>query len=439
MQRSEQPHPYWVTGTTYVVGHQRPDTDALASALGYAWYLTALGEERVIAARAGAPPPQADFALRRFGVEPPPLLASAAPTFLHAAAPVEPLAPDAPLSAALARVAAGGRALPIVGRDGVPQGVVTAVGLARALSAGGQDALAAPCGSMVEAAPLMGGRERLSDHRTLLLRSEADDFLVTDEVGRYAGIATRAGVLQPPRARLVLVDHNELSQAVAGAEEAEIVAVLDHHRLGNPPTSLPIPFTIDPVGSTCTLVVERCRAAGLKPPGSLAGMMLSGILSDTLLFRSPTTTERDRGAASWLAPRAGVEVEAYGEELLRATPGLSLPADAVLDGDRKRYEMGGRPVSIAQAEVTGLHELPERKAELLEALEQRVRSEGLALACLMVTDVVTGRSRLLGAGEPRILSTLPFPRLADGEWDLDRMVSRKKQLVPALVSTLGSL
>src|SRR5262249_11243574 len=169
----------------------------------------------------------------------------------------------------------------------------------------------------------------------------------------------RAGVAGAPpraaRARLVLVDHNELSQAVAGAEEAEIVAVLDHHRLGNAATTAPIPFIVEPVGCTCTLVTERCRARSLQPPTAIAGMLLSGVLSDTLVLRSPTTTDRDHAAVAWLATALGLDAAAYGTEMLRAAPGLAArPLDEIVDGDRKRYEVGGRAISIGQVEVTGL-------------------------------------------------------------------------------------
>src|SRR5262249_45479623 len=149
--------------------------------------------------------------------------------------------------------------------------------------------------------PVFAAGAWISDYRAIALRSESDDFPVTDDAGRYAGMATRPHILEPPRARLILVDHNELSQAVAGADQAQIVAVLDHHRLGNPQTAAPISFVVEPVGSTCTLVAEQCRRRDLTPPAGLAGILLSGILSDTLVFRSPTAGDRDRAAADWLA------------------------------------------------------------------------------------------------------------------------------------------
>jgi manganese-dependent inorganic pyrophosphatase len=431
-------HDLWDPNLVYVTGHQRPDTDAIASAAGYAWYLTAIGQEGVVAARAGQPAAQTLFALDRFPHPSPRLLTGVAPTFHHAAHPHQAL-PDTALSIeALGRVAEGYRIVPVLDAEGRPLGAVTPVALARILSTSGVQALSHPVKELVEPIPTFNAAERISDHRGPLLRSGADDFLVLDEQGRYQGIAPRARVLEPPRARLVLVDHNELSQAVPGAEEAEIIGVLDHHRLGNPPTAAPIPFVVEPVGSTSTLVAELCRSRNLTPPAALAGLLLSGVLSDTLVFRSPTATDRDRSVADWLAGLAGVEIEAYGAELLNAAPGLGTrDAADILEADRKSYRMGERSLTIAQVEVTALQELPGRRADLLAALESLREREALALACLMVTDIVTGRSRLLCRGEQRLLGQLPFRRLEDGVWDLGDMVSRKKQLVPALHAVLA--
>lgn len=439
MATSPDRHEPWDPATIYVVGHQRPDTDAIASAMGYAWYLAMTGQVEVQPARAGNPSLQTQFALQRFGLAAPRLLGGVAPTFGHAALPQKPLAPGAPLAAAMAELGSGARVAPVVDAGQRPLGVVTPLALARAYAAlnSAPEKIAPTCREMMEAAPSYPARERISDHRRALLRMDADDFLVTDDAGRYLGLATRARVLEPPRARLVLVDHNELSQSVPGAEEAEIVAVLDHHRLGNPPTAAPIPFVIEPVGSTCTLVAEQCRLQDLTPPAGLAGMMLSGILSDTLVLRSPTTTERDRAAAGWLAELAGVEVAAFGAELLHTAPGLAArTADEILDADRKSYQIGGRSVSVGQVEVTSFQELPDHRHELLAGLEARREREGLALIGLMVTDIVTGQSRMLCRGDRRLLAALPFPRGAEHEFDLGPILSRKKQLVPALYTVL---
>jgi manganese-dependent inorganic pyrophosphatase len=439
----------WDPTVTYVIGHQRPDTDAIASALGYAWFLQESGRTDVSPARAGQPGDQARYALERFEQSAPRLLTGVAPTFHHVLERREAVPPETPLFVALDRLGQGEKVVPVRGADGKPAGVVTPLALARAFAlfhmgkgggTSGSNYIVPNCGGIAEPVPTFLLRERVSDHRGAILRAESTEFVLVDDAGNYAGMTAQRRLLHPPRARLILVDHNELPQAVPGADEAEIVGVLDHHRLGNPPTAAPIPFTVDPVGSTSTLVAELCRARRLTPPRPVAGMLLSGILSDTLVFRSPTTHERDREAAQWLGILCQIDVALYGEELLYAAPGLGRrTADEIIDTDRKAYEMGGVPVSIAQVEVTGMQEVPDWRDRLLEALELRREKENLALIALMVTDVVTGRSRLLARGEADLLEALPYARVGDGEFDLEDVVSRKKQLAPAIQTAIESV
>ncbi|MBC8101357.1 MAG: DHH family phosphoesterase [Cytophagales bacterium] len=442
----------WDPAYTYVIGHQRPDTDSIAAALGYAWLLTETGHKNILAARAGQPGEQAIFALNRFEQALPRLLSGVAPTFAHVVKDCESVLPEAPLSEALARIAAGEQVVPVVDAERKPTGVVTPLGLARAYARSlslspsrgkGDDLSLVPllplCREVAEPALMFKERERISDHRSGLLRADSHQFMVTTTEGRYMGMATQRDLLQPPRARLILVDHNELTQAVVGADEADIVGVLDHHRLGNPPTASPIPFVVDPVGSTSTLVAEQCESHGKMPSAGLAGLLLSGILSDTLVFRSPTTSERDKAVAKWLSQICRVDMQKYGTDLLRSAPSLgSRTAGEILDTDRKSYEMGGVSVSISQVEVTGMQELPQRKVELYKAMDDRLFRENLALLCLMITDVVTGRSVMLARGDNNLTDSLPFSHVADYEFDLGDIVSRKKQLVPALYNVFES-
>ena len=443
MPTPRERHDPWRTDLTYIIGHQRPDMDAIASALGYAWLLGQTGDDKVVAARAGQVGAQAAFALGYFGTRPPRVLSSAAPTFGHVASAQEPVTPDALLGEAMSRLAQGERLVPVVDGEGRLLGGLTPLALARAYTqvAGGlARASEQTCRAYVEDLPTVPAGDRIRDRRGTMLRGGGEEFLVVGENGRYLGTASRRCLLEPPRVRLILVDHNELSQAVTGADEAEIVGVLDHHRLGNASTAAPIPFVVEPVGSTSTLVAEACRQGGAMPPADIAGLLLSGILSDTLVFRSPTVTDRDRQAADWLADLSQIEIPEYGQHLIQASPGLvDRSADQIVDGDRKNYEMAGKAVSVAQVEVTGFGELPERKQDLLESLDARRAQEGLALICLMVTDVITIQSRLLCRGDSAILGGLPFARIDGSEFDLGNIVSRKKQLVPALQGAIEEL
>jgi manganese-dependent inorganic pyrophosphatase len=446
------------TNKAYIIGHRNPDMDSIAAALGYAWVLATRDGLDCRPARAGEINAQTAFALTRFGVEPPELLTDAWMRVGQLAQPIGPLSSHQPLLDAARAVAAVRRPIPVVGDDGAPIGIITGAGLFAALNdllAGPSTAqleqrLASPCLSATDRdVPIFRTDERVRDVRPLALRGAHDDFPVIDEQRRYVGLVQKADLLAPRQLRLALVDHNEAGQAVPGLEEADIIAVLDHHRLGNPPTPTPIRFRVDPVGSCSTLVIEEALDANLTPPPGLCGMLLCGILSDTLVLRSPTTTGRDRAAAVQLAVLAGLvpaeapcaEREAamamLGAELLAAGPGLGQrPADEVVRADLKTYQQGAIRFAIAQVEVPGFAELEERVAELRQALEDLRERQGFEFALLLVTDVVRGTSRLVTAGPERLLDGLPYPRRADGTLDAPGVVSRKKQLLPAVLAAL---
>jgi manganese-dependent inorganic pyrophosphatase len=280
-----------------------------------------------------------------------------------------------------------------------------------------------------------------------ILREEHNDFLVVDDNGTYLGVCHQRDVLNPPRLRVILVDHNEPGQALGALEEAELLEILDHHRLGNASTHVPIKFTVDIVGSTSTLVSERIEDAGLSAPPALSGLLLAGLVSDTLILTSPTTTDRDHRAAErlgrWAFVRSGLlageTVDSWGHQVLQAGSGLAMrdPAE-VVSSDLKLYEAAGYKFAIAQAEVTDLLQLAEHREALLGALNALRERRGQDFAMLMVTDVVDNNSRLLLVNPPPILNDLPYPRLPDGTRRADSVVSRKKQLLPVVLGLLES-
>jgi manganese-dependent inorganic pyrophosphatase len=286
---------------------------------------------------------------------------------------------------------------------------------------------------------------RIRDSLNRILREEGDDFWVVDESGQYVGVCRQRDVLNPPRLKIVLVDHNEPRQALANLEEAELLEILDHHRLGNPSTHVPIRFKVDIVGSTSTLVSEQTEEAGLSAPPQIAGMLLAGLLSDTLILTSPTTTERDKKAAERLgrwalikkSPLAGGTIQSYGQQVLDAGAGLSSrDPDDVVSTDLKQYEAGKYRFAIAQVEVTDLVQLTEHLDKLRKSLATLRDKRALDFAMLMVTDVVRGSSRLLVTDEPPELTDLPYPTLPDGTRRAEGVVSRKKQLLPVVLGLL---
>jgi manganese-dependent inorganic pyrophosphatase len=443
--------------TTYVVGHVNPDTDAIASAVGYAWLLNASDGDQVLAARAGNLNRQTSWVLDRLGLEPPELLTDASPRFSDVARRLDSVLRNQPLREAWAIAGRTGFAAPVVDADGMPFGLITAFSLFRHLSQlvgerpdQPQQRLAEIFDEPSEAAadtgvPKFQASWRIRDLLPRILREERNEFWVIDESGAYHGVCRQRDLLNPPRKRIILVDHNESKQSVRSLNEAELVEVVDHHRLDNPATRAPIRFWVEPVGSTSTLVAERIQSAGLSAPPAQAGLLLAGMLSDTLILASPTTTERDRHAADVLArwafvgggPLAGETIDSFGRQLLQAGAGLvSRDPDAVVSGDLKIYEQARQKFSISQVEVTDHLELADHLDGLLDALEHLKKEQGLDFAMLMITDVVGGSSRLLVQPAPPALDELPFPRLADGTLDARGVVSRKKQLLPTVLALI---
>jgi len=286
---------------------------------------------------------------------------------------------------------------------------------------------------------------RIRDSLNRILREEGDDFWVVDDTDAYVGVCRQRDVLNPPRLKIVLVDHNEPRQALAHLEDAELLEILDHHRLGNPSTHVPIRFKVDIVGSTSTLVSEQIEDAGLAAPPKIAGVLLSGLMSDTLILTSPTTTPRDKKAAERLgrwafvknSPLAGETVKSFGEQVVSAGAGLSSrDPNEVVSTDLKAYEAGNYRFAIAQAEVTDLVQLTDHLEALNKALKALRDKRALDFAMLMVTDVVRGSSRLLVTDELPELNDLPYPPQPDGTRRAEGVVSRKKQLLPVVLGLL---
>jgi manganese-dependent inorganic pyrophosphatase len=244
---------------------------------------------------------------------------------------------------------------------------------------------------------------------------------------------------------LILVDHNEPQQSVPSLEEAELLEILDHHRLGNPSTHIPIKMSVDIVGSTSTLVSERMEESGYSAPPKIAGLLLAGLLSDTLNLNSPTTTERDRVASERLArwaivkgsPLENETKNSFGNKVLSVSAGLSNrdPKD-VVSSDIKFYTAGNYSFAIAQAEVTDLNEVQDHLLKLKGALDILRENKNINFAMLMVTDIVRGSSRLIMSNPPSVLDELPYPILADNTRSAEGVVSRKKQLLPVVLGLL---
>ena len=287
----------------------------------------------------------------------------------------------------------------------------------------------------------IGVGEPLEHLRLKLLHSGEPAVIAVEEDGSIAGVATKSSLLTPVPYALILVDHNELSQAVPGAEAVEILEVIDHHKLGNPPTNQPITFMAAPVGSTCTVVAALYRERGVEPDRQVAGLLLAGIMSDTIIFKSPTSTERDREMVAWLEPLAGLEHLAFGRNIFSSCSGFAAYGDPekAIRADFKHFAAGETLFGIGQVEVVGFDEFFQLQESLREALRRIRKEERLHLAGLMITDIYSESTLFLAEGKNELAHLMGYPQLEPHLYELKGVMSRKKQMVPYLLKVLGEL
>ncbi|HSK47331.1 MAG TPA: putative manganese-dependent inorganic diphosphatase [Coriobacteriia bacterium] len=281
----------------------------------------------------------------------------------------------------------------------------------------------------------------------MLLAEAAEDLLgsvhreavVTDNDGTVAGILTRTNVARGIRRRVVLVDHNESAQSALGIEDAEVIEIVDHHRVGDIETAGPILFLNLPVGSTATIVALRYEELGFEVPAPIAGILLAALLTDTVILKSPTTTETDRRICAKLAEQIGVDSLQFGMEIFRSrSAGVAFSAEKVVRADVKEYRAGDVLVAIAQYETVDLSDLMQHSEEVRSAMEALRASRDYDLVVLMATDIVREGSELLAIGKVRLAERAFGVDLSDGSAWMPGLLSRKKQVAAPLVQAAGS-
>ncbi len=266
--------------------------------------------------------------------------------------------------------------------------------------------------------------------------------VVDEETRKLLGVFSKSDLIDTPRTKLVLVDHNEFAQAVVGADEAEIVEVIDHHRLsGNLRTKEPVRFINEPVGSTSTIVGIMYRMRDAAPDKGTAICLCAGIISDTLHLTSPTTTNTDREILEWLSGIGGIDSAQFVKDFFAAGSMLrEHTPERALESDRKVFEENGWHISISQIEELGLDEFWKREAELQGALQALLTKHSLHFACLMVTDITRHHSVLLVAGDQRVIDAIDYPQSRGSSvYEMAGVVSRKKQLFPYMSHVVTKL
>lgn len=282
----------------------------------------------------------------------------------------------------------------------------------------------------------------IDDARKIMAKSRHRFFPVIDEDGRYVGVISTPNLLSAKKKHVILVDHNERDQAVEGLEQAEIMEIVDHHRIGSIETSGPVSFRNMPVGCTCTILYMMYRENGVEIPRDIAGLMMSAILSDTLAFRSPTCTPFDRDAAEALAAICGEDIPTYSDAMFEAGADLTgRTAEEVFHQDFKVFSRGNVKFGVGQGSYMTVNSRKAAEALVGPYLPEAAKNEELPLVFYLFTDVKSSSSEILWTGEGAAdIVRRAFGVEPDGDLAmLPGVVSRKKQVIPALMATLQSI
>ena len=261
-------------------------------------------------------------------------------------------------------------------------------------------------------------------------------FPILDEDGKYCGMVSRRNIIALRKRRIILVDHNEATQAVEGFDQAEILEIIDHHRLADIQTTNPIYVRNEPVGSTNTILAGMYQDRGLMPSKGMAGMMAAAILSDTVMFKSPTCTDRDRKMAERLARMADVSLDELGKAIFSGSLG-NKTARELLFTDYKEFHIAGHDFAVSQITCVDSPSMLQRKAEFLEHMRKQAEKENLMMMILMLTDVLLEGTQLLYVGDDDTIQQAFGVTPKDNSVFLPRVMSRKKQIIPMLSALWG--
>ncbi|MDO4493875.1 MAG: putative manganese-dependent inorganic diphosphatase [Clostridia bacterium] len=271
----------------------------------------------------------------------------------------------------------------------------------------------------------------LDDVREATLKTRYRSYPILDEQDRVVGTLSRFHLLRPNKKRVVLVDHNEVAQSVPGLEQADILEIIDHHRLADVQTGAPIYMRNEPVGSTCTIVTGMFQENGIMPSKKLAGLLAAGIVSDTVMFKSPTCTQRDRVLAERMARHAGVSLEDLAKEMFAVSIAAHDPRETLFS-DFKRFQIAGHSIGIGQITCIDSGEVEKDKDRFLEIMHKEKREKGYDMLLLMITDILRAGSLLLYSGDTETVEQAFNVKTDNNSAFLEGIISRKKQVVPAL-------
>lgn len=417
----------------FVTGHKSPDTDSICSSIAYAKLQQLQGVDAV-PIRAGEINKETAFALDYFHVEAQPIVKDFYVKVGDAVhTEVEALKISASLKDAANWFAVHESSIAPVADNGNFVGVVDRASLAEEFI------------KTVTGQELSTVKDLMHDPDLFFSTQDnghdvpADGQYAVVDDGKYVGLVCADCVAGVEKQKVMLVDHNEKKQIIDGIDEAEIVSVVDHHRIGGTlDTTAPIFILFQPVGCTATIITSLYKQAHIDIPKEIAGLLLSAVISDTVLFRSPTCTQQDKDAAAELAAIAGVDVETYGMDMLKAGANVSdLTPEQIASSDMKEFSDSGKTFTISQVQVMDTADLLAQKTVLLSALEKMRAAKQYDACFLMITSIIDESTNFIFAGNMDETVSKAFGKdVLDKEVYLPKVMSRKKQIVPPILAAL---
>lgn len=281
----------------------------------------------------------------------------------------------------------------------------------------------------------------IDDIKSVMAKKRFRDFPIMNKKGEYIGMISRRNLLDAGKKKVIMVDHNEKTQAVDGLYEAEILEIIDHHRLGAIETMSPVFFRNQPLGCTATIVYQLFGENGQEIPKNIAGILCAAILSDTLMYRSPTCTSVDCAVAEKLADIAGINVEEFALEMFKAGSNLKTKsAEEIFYQDFKKFSMEGVTLGVGQINFMNNDELADIKEKLKPYIEKAYKEHGVQIIYIMLTSIIDESTEIICAGEggDKLIEEAFGVKMQDGSAVIKGMVSRKKQLIPAIMETLAA-
>lgn len=451
-----------MSDTVIVVGHKNPDNDSISSAVAYAYLKNQLAErlatsERYEPVRLGPLPPESAWLLSEYNIAEPKLI-----SHVHTRVGDVMSTPPCSININESMLEAGRllrkhniRSLVVLDDEDNFKGVISTRAIAEryiaatdAITEDNDNAAEQVASSLISSLSQTVGELMYTNVMKLeaedvlhtvvddMIASELREAVVVNDEGKAVGIVTRSDVATPPKRKVILVDHNEIRQAVAGIQEAEVVEVVDHHRIADVTTAHPILFINKPIGSTATIVTMEYRLHDVGIPKGIAALLLSAILTDTVILKSPTATQTDRDQVSYLSEILEVDPTEFGLSVFRARGGdAEMPIKELVENDSKEFPVDDKIVLIAQHETVDLDAVMQREDEIRNHMRNLLENHGYETVVLMVTDILAEGTQLLAEGNRKLVNkAFGIECTGKGGTWMPGVLSRKKQVAAKILS-----